>query len=73
MSFFFFWLWFVNIPTDWEDILGKGIGVWQGKKLKGLVYKLAWARLDSVHIWRHHYDVKFGNLLHSEEQVFQKI
>jgi hypothetical protein len=45
-----------------------------GQKVEGsVVYKLAWARLDSVHIWRHHNDVKLGNLLHSEEQVFHKI
>jgi hypothetical protein len=57
----------VNIPTNWEDILRKGLGEWLGKKLKAVVCKLAWG--SAVYsIWRHQNDVKFGNHLNSEEK-----
>lgn len=62
----------VSIPTDWEDIVRKGIGEWQGKSLKAVVCKLAWSSAV-YNIWKYRIDVKFGNQLNSEEKLLQKL
>lgn len=61
-----------DLPTDWDDVLERGVKNWKGKDLKIVMARLCLSA--SVYaIWKETNNIRYGAHLLLEEKILQKI
>jgi hypothetical protein len=59
------------IPTNWGEVVRKGLRDWKEKHLQAIVCKLAWGS-TVYNIWKFRNDVKFGNICVLKKNSYKK-